>query len=374
MLFCDNMDAHLIQIEIMKIKDRDFFITEKVTARKSLTPEGFLLCEAVPIARTGVQYYHKSELGIESTNSVVVVRREEDDVFAEDAMKSFEGKPVTIDHPKEFVNPKNWNKLAVGMVTNVRRADDLLVADLLITNDRAIKIVMSRDMEQVSCGYETAYEVIEDGVLKQTAIVGNHVALVERGRAGARCAIQDKEQVMKRRWQDRLMAYFKAQDEESFKETLEEVKDESGDNENKEGEAYPRYAKDEDVQLIKKALDDLTKVVKDMCAKPEEKTMDADTLAMIEVVAPAKGFKEVKDALVYALTVDETAKPLQAVLRGRAVDSLNDEQLLDVLSSASFVVAETRNKGVVTEHKKTNDFIGNTASYINELNSKFWKE
>jgi len=46
-------------------------------------------------------------------------------------------------------------------------------------------------LREVSCGYDAQYEQIEKGKGKQREIIGNHVALVTKGRAGNRCTIQD---------------------------------------------------------------------------------------------------------------------------------------------------------------------------------------
>jgi hypothetical protein len=64
------------------------------------------------------------------------------------------------------------------------------LGDLLITTEKGIELVKS-GLREVSCGYDAQYEQIEKGKGKQREIIGNHVALVTKGRAGGRCAIQD---------------------------------------------------------------------------------------------------------------------------------------------------------------------------------------
>src|SRR5579862_9347436 len=105
-----------------------FFTTEQIGEKQALTPEGFLLCVDVPIARTGVMYYGPGETTIKSTGPdgrVKVIRREED-VFRPEFMLSFAGKDFVDDHPQDGVNPENWRLLAtegsvVGTVMNPRR-------------------------------------------------------------------------------------------------------------------------------------------------------------------------------------------------------------------------------------------------------------
>ena len=192
-----------------KTNDRMGFLTvEQLGPKQSMTPEGFLLCESVPIARIGNQMYSDKEIPLEGdADGLLQIERGADEVFKEDTLASFEGKPVTIDHPDTFVNPENWKELAVGVTQNVRRGagieDDLLLADLLVTDQQAIEAVRA-GLREVSCGYEADYEQVAPGKGRQLNIVGNHVALVERGRAGPRCSIQDKDLEMKQKPKGKL--------------------------------------------------------------------------------------------------------------------------------------------------------------------------
>ena len=172
-----------------------YYITEQLSEHIGETPEGFLLCRDVPLTRTGVFEYTASEVPVEaSLDGMVKIQRDEDEVFAENTIASFEGKPVTINHPEGMVTPENWSELAHGIVQNVRRGQgemsDLLLGDILITTEKGIELVKS-GLREVSCGYDAQYEQIEKGKGKQREIIGNHVALVTKGRAGSRCTIQD---------------------------------------------------------------------------------------------------------------------------------------------------------------------------------------
>jgi cation transport regulator ChaB len=77
-----------------------------------ITPEGYL--KAAPrIARTGIQLYSGDELGWEN-KPVVRVYRPETEVFSLDALKGLSNRPVTINHPDQMVDSKNWKQHAVG--------------------------------------------------------------------------------------------------------------------------------------------------------------------------------------------------------------------------------------------------------------------
>jgi uncharacterized protein len=223
-----------------------FHTVERISPKQSLTQEGYLLCEGVPIARTGEMIYGGSELeGADgkpvvtpNDDGLVRIARDENEVFRAETIASFNGKSVSDDHPEDgSIGPVTWQERTVGIVLNPRRGEgeqhDLLLADLLITVPSAIEAVRSGKRE-VSCGYEADYEEIGVGEGRQKNIIGNHVALVESGRCGWRCAIGDrkleeKQMSKKLSWLDRAKAAFHSKDEEGFNKALEEAK--TGDDE-----------------------------------------------------------------------------------------------------------------------------------------------
>lgn len=165
------------------------------------TGEGFLICKSVPIARVGEQDYLGREVNLPDRD-VVKVLRPEAEVFAPSAVASFEGKPFTNDHPPVLLDATNAKDYAVGHVQNVRRGTgDLsgyLIADIHVHDERTIEDIKSGKRE-ISCGYECEFADNGDGTLTQKGIIGNHVALVSEGRAGAGAAIMDKNEVTERK-------------------------------------------------------------------------------------------------------------------------------------------------------------------------------
>src|SRR6185312_13509949 len=145
-----------------------FYVTQKIGPKRSLTPEGFLLCEDVPVARIGEMLYGEDEVPVEGDGSGIIrVTRDPDVVFRSETLASGEGKPVTLSHPDEFVEPANFGALARGSMLNVRRGegiqDDLMIADLLITEAQAIDAVQRGGIEEVSLGYQADYEQAAPG-------------------------------------------------------------------------------------------------------------------------------------------------------------------------------------------------------------------
>lgn len=218
------------------------YVSEKIGPKQSFTPEGFLLCEEVPVARTGMMLYGPDETPIKAgPDGIVKIFREVEDVFSPATVASANGKSVANDHPDDDVVPENWKELTVGFMMNPRRGegamDDLLLADLLLTTPEGIKAVQSGKIE-VSLGYDADYEEVSPGVGRQSNIIINHVALVEQGRCGPRCSIGDKKlkqekelNVAKKsnKFLDALMKAFKAKDAEEVEQLAKEVADDFDD-------------------------------------------------------------------------------------------------------------------------------------------------
>lgn len=164
---------------------------DRISPHMTDTPEGFLICHDVPIARTGPQDYLAREMMLDGDpERIVTVQRHPEDVFEAAALASFEGKPVTDGHPPENVGPENYSAYTKGHVQNVRRSGDYIVADLYINDANLAEEVRNNVKREVSCGYLCSY--VPDGAgYRQSNIRGNHVAVVPKGRAGAAVAIQD---------------------------------------------------------------------------------------------------------------------------------------------------------------------------------------
>ena len=193
------------------------------------TPEGYLVCKDVPIARTGIQNYRGMEFGGTDPNKIYNIERPEAEVFSKAALASFEGKPVVDEHPSEDVQPGNVLQYLKGTCRNVHRGEgalsDCIVADLIIYDNDLIRKIEDGKRD-VSCGYDCLWEPKDRDTYVQREIRGNHVAVVNRGRAGHRISIRDSKGGMKRMstkknslW-GRVLAAF-ARDENTTPEDLE---------------------------------------------------------------------------------------------------------------------------------------------------------
>lgn len=174
---------------------RAYYAT-KLSPNISEMPNGFLICKNVPIARTGEQEYLGSELGLqdERREQIVIVTREESEVFSPETLASFEGAIFTDEHPSDEVTTQNVQYLQRGFVKDVRRGSgedaDKALADIIVTDPVTIGEIINDGKREISCGYKCEY-VEQDGKIYQKKIRGNHVALVNSGRAGKDVAIKD---------------------------------------------------------------------------------------------------------------------------------------------------------------------------------------
>lgn len=167
----------------------------------TFTSEGYLKADGARLARTGIQEYRAYELGLTDRPAMDVLKvyRPPEEVFAPDSLMSFNGKPITNDHPKDFVSSENWKELAVGTIHNPRQNGDYFSADLIVTDKAAINDIVSGKTE-LSNGYSCVYNwtkgVTPDGQTydaTQCQIRGNHVAIVDSARCGPACSITDSE-------------------------------------------------------------------------------------------------------------------------------------------------------------------------------------
>lgn len=342
------------------------YVTAQLSENISETPEGYLVCANVPLTRTGELLYAPQETPVTPGDGATVIKRTAVDVFDPRTIASFEGKPVTIGHPTEFVGPDNWQDLSVGVIQNVRQGEgldkDKLIGDLLITDREAI-FAVKNGLREVSCGYNAEYIEEAPGIGRQTDITGNHLALVPRGRCGPECAIFDHAAQIEKGNQmslkDKLLSVFGKVIDEAMAEPKTEVKVEKK-------EADPIAALVERLTAMEdafKALEEKVSVSKEAKPDPENKNdsekeaedapqekLTAEDVAAIEVVAP--GLEKTQDAKAKALQL------FYATNDGRAmIDSISAGKApvfdSDVLLHATAALLTARRTEQLAASKKT---------------------
>lgn len=269
------------------------------------TPEGFLICKDVPIARTGPQDYLARELMLDGDpDRVITVQRYPEDVFEDATLASLEGKPVTDGHPPENVGPENYAAYTKGHVQNVRRDGDYIVADLYINDANLANEVRNNVKREVSCGYLCNY--VPDGSgYKQTRIRGNHLAVVPKGRAGASVSIKDAAPEAEK-GRKTIMNYWK-----TFLA------------------AFAGAAKDAEPEELDKMVETTAAALD---AEPAEKAQDAEPAKEEPAAEPAKDEEtiEAPKGDDIGSKLDRILEMLEAKARGgRGEHPLHDESDLD---------------------------------------------
>ncbi|NAR55240.1 DUF2213 domain-containing protein [Acinetobacter haemolyticus] len=223
-----------------KTVDRsEIYTTGQLGRTREITPEGYLLCRDVPIARIGTLMYADGEVPVTADNTgLILIYRGEEVLFDPITIASAESKPVTDDHPDDWVSPDNWKELTKGMGKDIRRGDgvdsDFLMADLLITDKDTIQKVIDGKVE-ISLGYDADYTETGKGKGLQSNIRVNHIALVDKGRCGSRCSIGDSfmsTKTKKEPWYKELLGIKRTVDQAI--EAAEQTSDSDDDEETKD--------------------------------------------------------------------------------------------------------------------------------------------
>lgn len=148
---------------------------------------GFLTIPAI-LTRTGILKY------INHDGTVIKELRPASEVFKQKSMDSLGSIPITNDHPTEkSIDITNAKKHQSGLTGNeVKIVDEkFLMNDMIITDGDLIKDI-ENGKHEISCGYTAMLDFIP-GVFNgekydaiQKDICYNHVALVNKGRAGSK--------------------------------------------------------------------------------------------------------------------------------------------------------------------------------------------
>ena len=183
------------------------------TKFKATIDENGFLVDTPVVARLGVQVYYMED------GRTVREFRPAEEVFKDESLASYQGKPMTLDHV--FVNSENAKEVVVGSVTG--KAEPLgssVVAPIVVYDNTAIQEAMAGNAKELSVGYSAILDetpgwgdpITGEYVLKsdgdqfdapegwqefdaiQRDIKVNHLAMVYRGRAGIAKLNMDGEQ------------------------------------------------------------------------------------------------------------------------------------------------------------------------------------
>jgi hypothetical protein len=143
-----------------------------------------------------------------------------------------------------------------------------MVCDLVIYDAGLINKI-KHGKREVSCGYDCKYIDNGDGTYSQADIIGNHVAIVDNGRAGKQVAIRDSKPKGGRRMAKKsifsrmLEAFAKDAEPEEIVEAAKAVDKACGkDEEPDEVKKEPTY--DESMEMVMDAIHELNEKIEAM--------------------------------------------------------------------------------------------------------------
>lgn len=313
----------------------------KISPNMIETQDEFLICKNVPIGRIGTMQYLARELQLDGDpNALITVTRDEETVFEPATLASFEGKPVTDDHPLEEVTADNYAQYAKGHVQNVRRGtgewEGYIMADLFVADRNLINAIQSGKRE-VSCGYSCLYEANGDGTYRQQKIRGNHVAVVDHGRAGKTVSIHDSKQQERRKTmkKDRtrsILSMFARAAKDAEPSELDSIAEDAAEV-LREGKPESETGSDSDITSTQDNIGEMLKKIMEMLTAKEEKE------------AEPKPEDEI-DAMINELTGEHEADSEEATtVPAEEMDgcnAVNRDTAITILKHARQAVAEIK--------------------------------
>lgn len=300
------------------------FFQDFISAKDPRIDENGILRVKATIARVGVQDYYTDDGKLERR------LRPESEVMR--SARTFSRAIITLNHPKgEFVNSENASIYLRGLSSECIYKDGFLDNELTITHSDAV-IAACTTHKWLSCGYWADIEyasgvwIDELGVMGEVGksyeydsiqrnIRGNHIALVERARAGEKATIHDGMQF------DNAPSIIErlSQKKSTMVQIIfnSEVLTLDGDDANKVKALIDKLSTD--IKAIEQKLADAIAAKSEVEGKLlgetekvkalENKATDADVNA--EVQARLSAWSEVQghvDAIDYSLTVPQIRK------------------------------------------------------------------
>ena len=291
--------------------------------------DGYLVCENANLGRTGIQRYGAKELGLKDKSGIIEVHRKPEDVFDEESLQSLEGRPFVLGH-NSGTNIKNFYSKAKGIVFNVRRNGNNIAGDIRIFDEETANLVEKGKLRELSLGYKSKlfYDKDKDEYSFKE-IIYNHLALVEKGRAG-NAMIFDEERIEEEMENQELETKNEVV-EDSVEENKENEKVEEVTDEKETTEVEEKTEEVEDTDEVKENVEE-NKDVEDenLEENKEKKEMVKDTayfLEMQERIAKVED-KDVRNKLSQSLSKEMKESGLFEIKDEPTivVDSAEDEE------------------------------------------------
>lgn len=343
---------------------------------RTMTAKGLLCRDAVLAVAPQVREYHPTELGLPvGDGKMIRMFTPPDALFSPDVMDNI--TDFVESHPDgNQVTPDNWRKFAIGDVKHIRRDGNKLIGDLLVKDKTAIQTIQDGKKVELSLGYQLAAELqsgkTDDGQeydVVVTSMVGDHVALVKRGRGGSSVRIGDEktERVMEIKLANGQTFVVEGSNLEPMQQAIDaqtaELADAKAlaDAEVKIGEQSFRVA---EVVAIQAAFDAIVQQKTEAETKANEleqnsiKAEDVEKLAAerAETIAAAKELKpdlepsgkSLDEIIGETVTAHAGDAAVKAILAGVAIGDAKPEQLSTAFKVLKAIKSQDKNIKVNT--------------------------
>ncbi len=172
------------------MKDVARFDRGSVQGDAVITEEGYIRANAI-VTRTGIFNYRNAD------GSLRRELRHPDDVWNDESISSMQLIPVTNGHPNErLVTAENYKRLAVGFTgETIKKNGDFVLANMVITDHETVNAIKNNNRRELSLGYLVDLDETpgnyngDDYDARQTNVRYNHLAIVDKARAGSEARI-----------------------------------------------------------------------------------------------------------------------------------------------------------------------------------------
>ena len=165
---------------------------------KIIDHNGFWRFPKTKISREGVFPYAGWQVGNdEEPNKIFMVYRPYEELSNPETIKSFDGVPFIEEHEMigEGFTPVD-DRPASGTLYNIRAEEPDIYGDIVVYSE-SVKDSIANGKKELSLGYLCYYEK-QKGIFQgqvydyvQRGLLGNHIALVDKGRMGSSVRVQD---------------------------------------------------------------------------------------------------------------------------------------------------------------------------------------
>ena len=326
------------------------------------------------LARTGVQDYYGFELGEEIVKQYNLdpmelygVYRPKEEVLDPLSLESYINKPVTDNHPKDFVTVKNIKELGKGSASSVQiyEKDGIhyVKGRVTVKDEHTINKVLAGKKE-LSNGYKQML-VKEDGIFdgksykfKQTNIRINHIAIVDKGRCGDNCKITTDNFAIIKKTKGSTMVKLKIGDAEvevcdtvlshinSLKDSVKKLSDENEELEKDK----------EELEKDMEKLEGENEKLKEDMEEEKSKTSDSITNALVsQKVALIDTAKTLKVEVKATDSIMDMKKSIISANSKISLDGKSDEFIDGVYET---VIASTVGKQKAIKDSQSKAFDG----------------